>query len=133
MFFSQEAQPRPPAFSKGEQLMRTNFNIENTDTIDTLAYREQTKMMILQIADGMDWSDMERHFSLLREKLDTYIWYIDSKQYEDKYPDVERIELRVTFLFKEPDVCIKLLEKAGEVLHRVFENSALIVECGERE
>ena len=83
--------------------MRTNFNIENTDTIDTLAYREQTKMMILQIADGMDWSDMERHFSLLREKLDTYIWYIDSKQYEDKYPDVERIELRVTFLFKEPD------------------------------
>lgn len=113
--------------------MGKTYNIESTDTIDTLAYREQSGMLILQLADGMDWSDSERHFELLREKLDTYIWYIDSKQYEEKYPKVQRIELRVKFVFKEPEVCIRLLEKAGAVLHRVFENSALIVERGEKE
>ncbi|MCR5539767.1 MAG: hypothetical protein K6F71_02860 [Ruminococcus sp.] len=113
--------------------MDNKYNIENTDTIDGLAYNEPTKMLILQLADGMDWSDMNRHFELLRQKLNTYLWYIDSKQYEEKYPDVDRIELRVNLLFKEPDACMALFEKVGEVLRGLFENSALVVERGERE
>ena len=109
------------------------YNIENIDTIDGLAYKEQTKMLILQLADGMDWSDAAGHFELLRQKLNTYLWYIDSKQYEEKYPDVERVELRVSFMFKEPDACLKMYEKTSEVLSRIFENSALIVERGMRD
>lgn len=113
--------------------MDNYYNIENTDTIDGLAYKEQTKMLILQLADGMDWSDAAGHFELLRQKLNTYLWYIDSKQYEEKYPDVERVELRVSFMFKEPDACLKMYEKTSEVLSRIFENSALIVERGKRD
>ena len=110
--------------------MNNKYNIENTDTIDGLAYNEKTKMLILQLADGMEWSDVAGHFELLRQKLNTYLWYIDSKQYEEKYPDVDRIELRISFLFKEPDDCLKMFDKVGEVLSGIFENSALIVERG---
>lgn len=52
------------------------LNIENTDTIDTidgLAYEQETFSMILLLADGMDWSDMKRHLLLLQEKLNTYL------------------------------------------------------------
>lgn len=98
------------------------LNVENTDTIDGLAYEQETSSLILLLADGMDWSDMNRHLLLLQEKLNNYIWYIDSKQYEEKYPDVKRIELRVSFLFQEPEICHKLLERAKQVLVDVFEN-----------
>lgn len=106
------------------------LNVENTDTIDGLAYEQETSSLILLLADGMDWSDMNRHLLLLQEKLNNYIWYIDSKQYEEKYPDVKRIELRVSFLFQEPEVCHKLLERAKQVFVDVFENVEMIVEQG---
>ena len=107
------------------------LNIENTDTIDGMAYEQDTSSLILLLADGMDWSDMSRHLFLLQEKLNTYIWYIDSGQYEEKYPNVKRIEMRVSFLFEEPKLCHRLLEKAKHVFMNVFENVEMIVENGE--
>ena len=50
------------------------FNIEKTDTIDGLAYEQDTSSLILLLTDGMDWSDMNRHLLLLQDKLNTYIW-----------------------------------------------------------
>ena len=106
------------------------LNIENTDTIDGLAYEQETSILILLLADGMDWSDMNRHLLLLQEKLNTYIWYIDSRQYEEKYTDVKKIEIRVSFLFQEPEICHKLLERAKQVFLNAFENLEMIVEHG---
>lgn len=106
------------------------LNIENTDTIDGLAYEQETSILILLLADGMDWSDMNRHLLLLQEKLNTYIWYKDSRQYEEKYTDVKKIEIRVSFLFQEPEICHKLLERAKLVFLNAFENLEMIVEHG---
>ena len=106
------------------------LNIENTDTIDGLAYEQETSILILLLADGMDWSDMNRHLLLLQEKLNTYILYIDSRQYEEKYTDVKKIEIRVSFLFQEPEICHKLLERAKLVFLNAFENLEMIVEHG---
>ena len=49
------------------------FNIEKTDTIDGLAYEQDTSSLLLLLTDGMDWSDMNRHLLLLQDKLNTYI------------------------------------------------------------
>ena len=106
------------------------FNIEKTDTIDGLAYEQDTSSLILLLTDGMDWSDMNRHLLLLQDKLNTYIWYIDSGQYKEKYPNVKGVELRVSFLFEEPEICRKLLERAKQVFVDVFENVEMIVEHG---
>lgn len=106
------------------------FNIEKTDTIDGLAYEQDTSSLILLLTDGMDWSDMNRHLLLLQDKLNTYIWYIDSGQYKEKYPNVKSVELRVSFLFEEPEICHNLLERAKQVFVDVFENVEMIVEHG---
>ena len=42
------------------------LNIENTDTIDGMAYEQDTSSLILLLADGMDWSDINRHLLLLQ-------------------------------------------------------------------
>ena len=117
----------------GAMILDNNYekmNIENTDTIDGLAFKQETSSLILLLADGMDWIDMNRHLQLLQDKLNTYIWYIESRQYEEKYPNVERIEVRVSFLFKEPEICHKLLDAAEQVLLNVFRNIEMIVAYG---
>ena len=120
----------------GAMILDNNYekmNIENTDTIDGLAFKQETSSLILLLADGMDWIDMNRHLQLLQDKLNTYIWYIESRQYEEKYPNVERIEVRVSFLFKEPEICHKLLDAAEQVLLNVFRNIEMIVVYGTEE
>lgn len=106
------------------------MNIEYTDTIDGLAFKQETSSLILLLADGMDWLDINRHLLLLQDKLNTYILYIESKQYEEKYPNVERIEVHVSFLFKEPEACYMLLDKAEQVLINIFKNTEMIVTHG---
>lgn len=106
------------------------MNVENTDTIDSLAYEKDSFTLILLLSDGMDWTDKNRHLLLLREKLNSYIRYIDTKQYTEKYSDVRKIEVRVSFLFKESDECCYLLKRAGLVLKNIFENTELKIEHG---
>lgn len=97
------------------------MNVENTNTIDSLAYDKDSFTLILLLSDGMDWTDKNRHLLLLREKLNSYIRYIDTRQYAEKYPDVRKIEVRISFLFKEPDECRYLLERAGFVLKDFYD------------
>ena len=34
------------------------LNIENTETIDSIAYEKDRKILLMLISDGMDWSDI---------------------------------------------------------------------------
>lgn len=56
---------------------------------------------------------------------------IDMERSKYNYPNVKRIEMRVSFLFEEPKLCHRLLEKAKHVFMNVFENVEMIVENGE--
>ena len=43
---------------------------------------------------------------------------------------IKGVELRVSFLFEEPEICRKLLERAKQGFVDVFENVEMIVEHG---
>ena len=54
-----------------------SLNIENTDTIDALAYEGDTNKLILCIFDGMDWIDEAKHMLLLQSKLSEILSNVD--------------------------------------------------------
>lgn len=115
------------------ELENEKLNIEKTDTIDGMAYNQETSSLILLLADGMDWLDINKHLLLLQEKLNNYIMFIESKQYAEKYENVKRIEVRLSFLFKEPEICDKLLDSAKVAFLNVFDNIELIINHGTEE
>lgn len=84
------------------------LNIENTDTIDMLY--ENGGTLTLELIDGMDWSDEGRHLTLLQSKLNSYIRFIDMKQYEEKHPNVTNFTISVRFLFAETETCLRFLD-----------------------
>ncbi len=122
------------------------LNIENTETIDSIAYEKDTEKILMLISDGMDWSDINRHMFLLQSKLNSYIRYIDTKQYLEyieqvreknglnELPKVNTIEIRIGFLFKEPQICNEYIEKvAKRKIAELFNNVEIIVQHGTKE
>ncbi|MBQ8966710.1 DUF6572 domain-containing protein [Ruminococcus sp.] len=109
------------------------LNIEKTDSIDSVAYDADKKMLAVMLVDGMDWEDEEIHLQLLKDKLNNYLLYIDTRQFDEKYPDTQRIELRAAFLYELPERAMFMVRRAGEVLETLFENSILVVDIGPAE
>lgn len=54
--------------------------IDNAEVIDATAY--EGKKLILQLYDHLEFDDeiIKEHMFMLQDKLNTYIWFIDSKQ-----------------------------------------------------
>lgn len=107
------------------------MNIEWTEYIDSVAYEEDSRTLIMLLSDGMDWEDENTHLLLLQAKLNSYILYIDTRQFEEKYPQVEKIKLGISFFYEDvPNLCMKLLEHAGEVLVDIYDNIEITVSFG---
>lgn len=63
--------------------------IDNSEVIDGIAY--EGNKLILQIYDHLEFDDeiVQDHLFMLQDKLNAYIWFVDSKQYEETYPDAK--------------------------------------------
>lgn len=108
----------------------TLLNIEKTDVLDGVGTDKKGTQLIMLLADGMDWHDEEKHLLLLQEKLNNYILYIESKQYLERYPKVEKIKIEIKFLFKETENCKKFLEHVIAFFQENMPNVSLYIELG---
>ena len=83
---------------------------------------------------------------LLQSKINSYLRYIDTKQYLeyieqviekyrlDELPKVNTIEIRIGFLFKEPQICNEFIEKVVKrKIAELFNNIEIIVQHGAKE
>lgn len=92
--------------------------VTDGDVVDGIAYENET--LIMEIYDHLDFEgkfDFD-HISILQDKINTYLWYINSKQYIDVYPnrDFKSFIINVHFLHKLSDNCEKFLKVSNEKL-----------------
>lgn len=94
--------------------------ITDGDVIDGMAVERRDKTLILEIYDHLDFEGAFEwdHITLLQDKLNTYLWYIDSRQYADVYPDeqFERFVINVHFLYEITDNCRKYIDVSNQKL-----------------
>lgn len=102
------------------------FNLENTDTIDGLAYEDGA--LIMMLADGMPWDNEQRHYQLLKAKLNTYILFIESQQYREKYPDVKKIKIYINTYFKKPEYVDTMFGYFHGIVKQIFADTEVYVE-----
>ena len=71
--------------------------ITDRDVVDSVAYEDS--ILLLQLYDHLDFEgEFEKdHMLMLQDKLNTYIWYIDSKQYQTTYPgkDFKKFHVKI--------------------------------------
>ena len=85
--------------------------ITDRDVVDSVAYEDS--ILLLQLYDHLDFEgEFEKdHMLMLQDKLNTYIWYIDSKQYQTTYPgkDFEKFHVKIFFMFEPSCLCKRFI------------------------
>ena len=90
--------------------------IDNTSVIDAVAIDRERNAVLLLLTDHLPWEDRPDfreydHLMLLQEKINAYLTYLETKQYEQQYPgqafDMAVIEIH--FQYGITDNCRKFL------------------------
>lgn len=94
------------------------MSVADKEIIDAVAYENDT--LILEIYDHLDFEGKFEydHMMILQEKLNMYIWFIESKQYEETYPRKDFVDysIRIHFLCQMTELCKKYIENANKKL-----------------
>ena len=94
--------------------------ITEKDTIDSVAYEKNT--LIMQLYDHLDFEGKFEydHLVMLQDKLNTYIWYVDSKQYQETYPDkkFENFLIKIFFVCEITELCEKFIRNVNLKLQK---------------
>lgn len=91
--------------------------IDNTTVIDGIGIDKERQAVCLLLTDHLPWRDsddtMEEydHFVLLQEKINSYLAYLEGKQYEEQYPEEEIVMavIEIHFKYDIPESCEKFL------------------------
>lgn len=62
------------------------MSVEETWRIDIVATKPGSPEVRLVISDHLDWRDFDRHCTLIQEKVNTYIAFVESGQLQRSYP-----------------------------------------------
>ena len=95
------------------------MSIEITNEIDAIATEKNGTKLCLAIFDSMDWTNIENHLILLQNKINAYISYIDSDQYEESFGrKIKEFEIIIKFAEKVPVECEKFISVANKQLKK---------------
>ena len=67
------------------------MSIEQTDVIDFIGVNDSENEVVLTISDHLEWesSNTQDHLSLLQDKINSYLSFIEGGQLLESYPDSE--------------------------------------------
>ena len=107
------------------------MSIIDKKTIDGAGLTDD-KGIILLITDHLDWNDEYQHLVLLQEKINVYITFLEEKQYEEIYKEVEIAYgvIEIHFLHNLTDNAKKFLQA---VQNQVTELGIKIQYCVSQE
>ena len=90
-----------------------------TGKIDLLGLDDkQTSCLWLLIDDELPWDNEEDHLLKLQAKINTYIYYIEEKEYESLYPEnkFKAFVIQVSFLHKPTDKGLDFLTEVSKFI-----------------
>jgi len=93
--------------------------ITELKTIDGVGTdKENENLLALMISDHLDWEDASGHLHMLQSKINNYLTFIETKQYESLYPGRTFTEFRfeIYFMHPIPKICVQFLEHMRAML-----------------
>jgi hypothetical protein len=107
-------------------------SVDKFDPVDIISI-DQAGGAVLRVSDHLDWSDSLGHQTILQEKLNRYLAFVESGEIFERYPDAKDRPVLISVVFKfRPDrdgeeflVRAKgIVESAGfEFRHELFAES----------
>lgn len=94
------------------------MSVTETDKIDAFAIEKETKRVFLSIIDPLLWDDENVHLFALQEKVNTYLYFIESGELGRAMPDSEGLDITIELILKHmPDSpALTFLDKTIQIL-----------------
>lgn len=105
------------------------MSIIEVDKIDAMGISKDGNGLILMLADHLEWDDEAIHLLMLQDKINAYLGYIESNQFQDIYQNAkfEYYVIEVHFKFKITNNCIKFIDVINKQMEvhkiKVIENA----------
>lgn len=89
------------------------MSVIETDKIDGAGKNKEKGELMLLITDHLEWDIEQEHLMILQDKINSYLGFIESKQYEEIYPNdsFEKYVIEIHFKNGMSEKCFHFLDK----------------------
>lgn len=94
------------------------MSLDKVNEIDYIGIDNTTDDIILSIIDALDWVNEQQHLSLLQNKINSYLRFVESGEIYNSYPKVEGrlVEIKIYAKRNIPISGVNFLNKASEIV-----------------
>lgn len=96
------------------------MSVTDSKIIDALTLERENRKLVLRIFDHLSWSEdiVDTHLTALQEKINDYLDYMISKQYEEIYSaeNYDRIVIKIVAKYPFNDEGVRCINIAKEVI-----------------
>ncbi len=94
------------------------MSVVESSKIDGIAFGHKENELSMLITDHLDWKKEYEHLMTLQEKINSYIAFIENKQYCEVYPNktFDKFYIEIHFKYSLTDNCKKLIEQVNKQL-----------------
>lgn len=62
------------------------MSVVDNNTVDGVALTDDKNGIILLITDHLDWKEEYKHLTILQDKINAYVSFLEERQYVEIYP-----------------------------------------------
>jgi hypothetical protein len=88
------------------------MSVAEFDKIDGMGKSVNGNELLFLITDHLDWLDEYNHLLILQDKINSYLRFIEAKQYADAYPQeiFDGYIIEIHFQYGVSENCLKFLD-----------------------
>ncbi|WP_435235366.1 DUF6572 domain-containing protein [Psychromonas sp. PT13] len=94
------------------------MSVVETDSIDAIGVDNDMKRVFLSIIDSLDWDDQNVHLFTLQEKINTYLYFIESGELLKAFPNSKGFDVCIDLILMHvpSDEAITFFDKTIQIL-----------------
>ena len=93
--------------------------VDNVSLIDAIANDKENACLVLLITDHLNWDNEFEHLKILQDKINAYVAFIESEQYDEIFPTRRSSDLEIHFKYDITDNCQKFLQVVQDQLGQI--------------
>ena len=94
------------------------MSVVETDNIDAIGVDNEMQRVFLSIVDPLFWDDENVHLFTLQEKINTYLFFIESGELLKAFPDSKGFDITIELVLMHlpNDAAITFFDKTIQIL-----------------
>ncbi|TEW56611.1 hypothetical protein E2R68_00815 [Psychromonas sp. RZ22] len=94
------------------------MSVVDTDSIDAIGMEKEEKRVFLSIIDPLVWDHDDVHLFTLQEKINTYLYFIESGELSKVLPDAIGFDVAIELILKHmpSDQAVTFFDKTTQIL-----------------